>query len=277
MSCLFLSNIKCFASINISNSSVAINKINLMARLARRSTQLSHPHVTLTHHVFGVDFGTTKATISRINMEELEGIGDSTFYAAKDVLSKIERNSEWPNCQGYSVPMEAYYGPRGSLYVGKSSGEVRGGPASIENHKIPSDASIVRFMKLSLHVSDETRDRRSYLQEQASRLNKRPQDFVQDILVFLRAQCEDINHKEFGTDSVHCVNSYALSVPAAWTNLEQQVFLEKAITAGMQDVSLGSEAEAVTVFTLAKHSYRMMVKNKIPANKSDILAKVVLL
>ena len=59
--------------------------------------------------------------------------------------------------------MEAYYSPRRSLDVGKNSSKARGGSTYVE---IPSDASIVRSMKLSLHVSEETQDRRMQLQEQ---------------------------------------------------------------------------------------------------------------
>ena len=236
-----------------------------MAWPTRRSIRFSN--ADFTHHVFGVDFGITKATVSRILMEELQGTGASTGYAASDVLARIERNSEWSNSQGCSVPMKAYYDPRGNLYVGKSCGAVRGGLAWVESHEIPSKAAIVRFMKLSLHVSEDTKYRRTFLQEQASQLNKRPDDFVQDILVFLREQCEEMNRKHLGTGSIYSQNSYVLSVPAAWTNLEQQVFLEAAKKAGMYDVSLVSEAEAVAAFLMAKHSYLMKVKNMIFSRK----------
>ncbi|MCJ1394140.1 hypothetical protein MMC18_007018 [Xylographa bjoerkii] len=217
-----------------------------MARSTRQSARLSHAPVL--HQAFGIDFGTTKATISRISVESLGGNGDSTIHPVTDVLARIDRHQEWPGFQDYSVPMEAYYGPDKCRY----GGEVREGLIS---EQIPSDGFIVKFMKLLLHNSDETRDRRTYLQEQAARLNKNPKDFVQDILVFLREQCEGINRKHLGPDIVRCVNSYVLSVPAAWTNVEQQVYLQAAKDAGMQNVSLVSEAEAVAIFTLAKDSH----------------------
>ena len=73
-------------------SSATMESSDLLARHTRRSTRLSH--ALITNHLFGVDFKTTKATISRTNMEELQEIGDSTVHARKDDSSIVDRNYE---------------------------------------------------------------------------------------------------------------------------------------------------------------------------------------
>ncbi len=202
--------------------------------------------------IIALDFGTTTASVAWCTIPKKANEDINTQSSVQSTC--INTVTNWPQeVIKDNIPTESYYRGRvKELYWGDSVKRL------IDNGDITPNAEIVKHLKFWFDETERTRSNRERLARLAQSLGKTPEELATDQVRSLAkwplSREGPISMEKSERIEIVGGVQYVLGCPAAWSYSERQKYIRVSKAAGLEDISLVSEAEAAAAAILAENN-----------------------